>query len=105
MSKVVIVATADAADGNREVLALVVGDSENKAFWTAFLRSLRARGLSGVRLVISDAHEGAQLAIERVLRASWQRCPVHFLRNVRARVAKGSAEMVAAAFRRYPADT
>ena len=100
VAKAVIVATGVAADGNREVLGLVVGDSEDKAFWTAFLRSLRARGLSGVRLVISDAHEGLKSAIERVmLGASWQRCRVHFLRNVLAKVPKGSAEMVAAAVR------
>jgi transposase-like protein len=100
VSKAVIVATGVAADGNREVLGLAVGDSEEKAFWTAFLRSLRSRGLSGVRLVISDAHEGLKASIERVmLGASWQRCRVHFLRNVLAKVPKGSAEMVAAAIR------
>ena len=100
VSKAVIVATGVAADGNREVLGLAVGDSEDKAFWTAFLRSLRARGLSGVRLVISDAHEGLKVAIERVmLGAAWQRCRVHFLRNVLAKVPRGSAEMVAAAIR------
>ncbi len=100
VSKAVIVATGVSADGNREVLGLAVGDSEDKAFWTAFLRSLRARGLSGVRLVISDGHEGLKAAIERVmLGASWQRCRVHFLRNVLAKVPKGSAEMVAAAIR------
>src|ERR687886_710112 len=100
VSKAVIVATGVTADGNREILGLAVGDSEDKAFWTAFLRSLRARGLSGVRLVISDAHEGLKAAIERVmLGASWQRCRVHFLRNVLAKVPTGSAEMVAAAIR------
>jgi putative transposase len=100
VSKAIIVATGVAADGNREVLGLTVGDSEDKAFWTAFLRSLRARGLAGVRLVISDAHEGLRSSIERVmLGAAWQRCRVHFLRNVLARVPKGSAEMVAAAIR------
>jgi putative transposase len=100
VAKAIIVATGVAADGNREVLGLAVGDSEDKAFWMAFLRSLRARGLSGVRLVISDAHEGLRQAIERVmLGATWQRCRVHFLRNVLAKVPKGSAEMVAAAVR------
>ena len=79
---------------------LSVGDSEDGAFWTAFLRSLRARGLSGVRLVISDAHEGLKAAIGAVLLgAAWQRCRVHFLRNVLARIPKGSAEMVLAAIR------
>ena len=100
VAKAVIVATGVAADGNREVLGLAVGDSEDKAFWTDFLRSLRTRGLSGVRLVISDAHEGLRASVERVmLGAAWQRCRVHFLRNVLAKVPKGSAEMVAAAIR------
>jgi putative transposase len=77
-----------------------VGDSEDKAFWTAFLRQLRTRGLTGVRLVISDAHEGLRSAIDKVmLGAAWQRCRVHFLRNVLAKVPKASAEMVAAAIR------
>ncbi len=100
VSKAVVVATGVGADGHREVLGLAVGDSEDKAFWTAFLRSLRARGLTGVRLVISDAHEGLKAAIEKVLLgSSWQRCRVHFMRNVLAKVPKGSAEMVAAAVR------
>ena len=100
VSKAIVVATGVAADGNREVLGLAVGDSEDKAFWTAFLRSLRARGLAGVRLVISDAHEGLRSSIERVmLGAAWQRCRVHFMRNVLARVPRGSQEMVAAAIR------
>ena len=100
VSKAVIVATGVAADGNREVLGLAVGDSEDRAFWTAFLRQLRTRGLSGVRLVISDAHEGLRQAIDKVmLGAAWQRCRVHFLRNVLAKVPKGSSEMVAAAIR------
>jgi len=100
VAKAIIVATGVAADGNREVLGLAVGDSEDKAFWTAFLRQLRARGLTGVRLVISDAHEGLRQSIEKVmLGAAWQRCRVHFLRNVLAKVPKGSAEMVAAAIR------
>jgi len=100
VSKAIVVATGVAADGNREVLGLAVGDSEDKAFWTAFLRSLRARGLGGVRLVISDAHEGLRQSIEKVmLGAAWQRCRVHFLRNVLAKIPKGSQEMVAAAIR------
>ncbi len=100
VSKAIIVATGVSTDGNREVLGLAVGDSEDKAFWTAFLRSLRARGLAGVRLVISDAHEGLRSSIERVmLGAAWQRCRVHFMRNVLARVPRGSQEMVAAAIR------
>ncbi len=100
VSKAIVVATGVATDGNREVLGLAVGDSEDKAFWTGFLRSLHARGLAGVRLVISDAHEGLRQSIEKVmLGASWQRCRVHFLRNVLAKVPKGSTEMVAAAIR------
>src|SRR5437899_12061248 len=100
VSKAVIVATGVAADGNREVLGLAVGDSEDRSFWTGFLRQLRARGLTGVRLVISDAHEGLRTSIDKVmLGAAWQRCRVHFLRNVLAKVPKGSSEMVAAAIR------
>ena len=100
VSQAVVIATGVAADGRREVLGFAVGDSEDGAFWTAFLRSLRARGLTGVQLVISDAHEGLKAAIAAVLLgAAWQRCRVHFVRNVLARVPKGSAEMVAAAIR------
>ena len=100
VSKAIVIATGVTAKGDREVLGLAVGDSEDGAFWTAFLRSLRARGLSGVRLVISDAHEGLKGAIAAViLGAAWQRCRVHFLRNVLARIPKGSAEMVLAAIR------
>ena len=100
VSQAVVIATGVAADGRREVLGFDVGDSEDGAFWTAFLRSLKSRGLSGVQLVISDAHTGLRAAIEAILiGASWQRCRVHFLRNVLAQVPKGSAEMVAAAIR------
>jgi putative transposase len=100
VSQAVVIATGVRADGWREVLGFAVGDSEDGAFWTAFLRSLKARGLGGVQLVISDAHTGLKQAINAVLLgAAWQRCRVHFLRNVLARVPKGSAEMVAAAIR------
>ena len=100
VSKAIVIATGVGADGHREVLGLAVGDSEDKAFWTAFLRGLRARGLAGVRLVISDAHEGLEASIDKVLLGTaWQRCRVHFLRNVLAKVPKGSAEMVPAAVR------
>jgi len=100
VSQAVVVATGVAADGHREVLGFEVGDSEDGAFWTAFLRSLKTRGLCGVQLVISDAHAGLKAAIASVLLgASWQRCRVHFLRNVLAAVPKGHAEMVAAAVR------
>jgi putative transposase len=100
VSQAVVIATGVAADGHREVLGFDAGDSEDGAFWTAFLRSLRARGLAGVQLVISDSHAGLKAAIGSVLLgASWQRCRVHFLRNVLAQVPKGSAEMVAATIR------
>lgn len=100
VSRAVVVATGVTATGDREVLGVEVGDSEDGAFWTGFLRSLRARGLSGVRLVISDHHLGLKQAIQAVFVGSaWQRCRVHFLRNVLAKVPKASAEMVAAAIR------
>jgi len=99
-SQAVVVATGVSADGRREVLGFAVGDSEDGAFWTAFLRSLKARGLHGTALVISDAHTGLKAAIAAVmLGSSWQRCRVHFLRNVLAQVPKASQEMVAAAVR------
>jgi putative transposase len=100
VSQAVVIATGVAADGHREVLGFAVGDSEDGAFWTAFLRSLKARGLTGTQLVISDAHAGLKAAIEAVLLgASWQRCRVHFMRNVLSRVPKCNSEMVAAAIR------
>jgi putative transposase len=100
VSKAIVIATGISATGEREVLGLEVGDSEDGAFWTAFLRSLRARGLKGVKLVISDAHEGLKTAIQAVmLGAAWQRCRVHFARNCLSQVPKGSVEMVAAAVR------
>lgn len=100
VSKAIVIATGVTATGDREVLGLAVGDSEDGAFWTAFARSLRARGLGGVRLVISDAHQGLKGAIAAVfLGAAWQRCRVHFLRNVLARIPKGRAEMVLALIR------
>lgn len=99
-SQAVVIATGVSADGRREVLGFDVGDSEDGAFWTSFLRSLKARGLRGTQLVISDAHEGLKGAIASVLLgASWQRCRVHFLRNVLAKIPKGNAEMVLAAIR------
>ena len=102
-----VVATAVRGDGHREVLGFDVGDSwgpplagEDGAFWTAFLRSLKARGLHGVQLVISDAHEGLKMAIAAVFGgATCQRCRVHFLRNLLVRIPRGNAEMVAAAVR------
>ena len=100
VSRAVVVATGVTAQGGREVLGVDVGDSEAETFWTAFLRSLKTRGLSGVRLVISDAHEGLRAAIRKTLQGStWQRCRVHYVRNLLAPVPKASQEMVAAAFR------
>ena len=100
VSKAIVIATGVTRTGDREVLGCEVGDSEDGAFWTAFLRALRARGLAGVQLVISDAHQGLVGAIEAVLLgAAWQRCRVHFMRNVLAKVPKANGEMVAAAIR------
>jgi putative transposase len=100
VSRAVVVATGVTADGNREVLGLEVGDSEDEVFWTAFLRRLRERGLAGVRLVISDAHAGLKASIGRVLNgAGWQRCRVHLMRNLLAHVPKQHKDMVAATVR------
>ena len=99
-AQAVVVATGVSLDGRREVLGFCVGDTEAGAFWTAFLRSLKARGLTGTKLVISDAHTGLKQAVAAIMiGASWQRCRVHFLRNLLAHVPKGSQEMVAAAVR------
>jgi putative transposase len=100
VSMAVVIAIGVNGDGQREVLGLDVGPSEDGAFWLRFLRSLVARGLSGVELVISDAHQGLKGAIAAVLHgASWQRCRVHFVRNLLALVPKSAAEMVAATVR------
>jgi transposase-like protein len=100
VSRAVVVATGVSATGDREVLGVDVGDSEDGAFWAAFFKGLRARGLSGVQLVISDHHLGLKEAIASVFVGSaWQRCRVHFMRNVLSKVPKASAEMVAAAVR------
>jgi transposase-like protein len=100
VSQAVVVATGVCGDGRREVLGFAVGDSEDGAFWTQFLRSPKARGLAGVQLVIADAHLGLRQAVQATMAgAAVQRCRVHFLRNMLARVPKASAEMVAAAVR------
>lgn len=100
VSMAVVIAVGVNQDGQREVLGLDVGPSEDGAFWHAFLRSLVARGLSGVKLVTSDAHEGLKAAIAAVLQgASWQRCRTHFMRNALALVPKGAQQMVAATIR------
>ena len=100
VSQAIVVAVGVAADGRREVLGFDVGDTENEGFWTAFLRSLKVRGLDGVKLVMSDAHSGLKKAIGTVFQgASWQRCRVHFMRNVLSVVPKGSQDMVASIIR------
>jgi transposase-like protein len=93
----IVIAIGVRSSGEREVLGLDVGPSEDGAFWLQFLRSLVARGLSGVQLVISDAHQGLKGAVTAVLQgASWQRCRVHFVRNALALVPKAAAQMVVA---------
>ena len=100
VSKAVVIATGITANGQREVLGVDIGDSEDETFWTKFCRSLRDRGLAGVRLVISDAHEGLNKAIRRCFAgASWQRCRVHYARNLLSKVPKSHGQFVAAAFR------
>ena len=84
------------AQGRREVLGMAVGNSEAETFWTDFLRKLRRRGLGGVKLVISDAHEGLKAAVTRILQATWQRCRVHFMRNVLAHAGKQGRRVVSA---------
>jgi len=94
VSVATIIAVAVNGEGRREVLGMATGPSEAEPFWTAFLRSLTRRGLRGVKLVISDAHEGLKAAVAKVLKASWQRCRVHFLRNALAYANKGQRQMV-----------
>ena len=99
-SMAAVVATGITADGAREVLGIDVGDSEDEVFWRGFLRSLKARGLGGVRLVISDQHAGLVAALKRSFQGSaHQRCRVHFARNLLALVPKSHQDMVAAVFR------
>ena len=99
-SKAVVIATGLRADGHREVLGLDVGDSENEPFWREFLTSLTARGLAGVRLVISDAHAGLTKAIARCFQgAGWQRCRVHAMRNLLAAANHRHRPMIAALIR------
>ena len=99
VSAAAIIAVAVNTDGRREIVGLHLGPSEAEPFWTTFLRDLVRRGLKGVKLVISDAHEGLKAAIQRVLGATWQRCRVHAMRNALAHVPKGQHTMVAAAIR------
>jgi transposase-like protein len=93
------VAVGANAEGRREILGLAIGPSEAETFWSDFLRTLKRRGLTGVKLVISDAHEGLKAAAAKVLCATWQRCRVHFMRNALAHAHKGQREMIAAMIR------
>ena len=100
VSQAIVIAIGVRASGEREVLGLDVGPSEDGAFWLQFLRGLVSRGLNGVQLVISDAHEGLKGAIAAILQgSSWQRCRVHFVRNALALVPKSAAQMAAATIR------
>jgi transposase-like protein len=99
VSVAAIIAVAVSTDGKREIVGLHIGPSEAETFWAGFLKSLLRRGLRGVKLVISDAHEGLKAAIRRVMGAGWQRCRVHWMRNAQAYVPKGQQSMVAAALR------
>ena len=96
VSVAVIVAVGVNTDGRREVLGMDIGPSEAEPFWVAFLRSLARRGLRGVKLAISDAHEGLKAAIAKVLSATWQRCRVHFMRNALAHAGRSGRRVVSA---------
>ena len=99
VSKALVIAYAVHDTGRREVIGLDLGEVESEAFWTEFLRGLRARGLQGLRLVISDHHEGLKTAIARVLDAPWQRCCVHFVRNMHGHCRPAQRGLVSAALR------
>ena len=92
----VTIAVGVNSDGRREVLGMAIGASEAETFWLDFLRSLTRRGLRGAKLVISDAHEGLKAAVTKVLRATWQRCRVHFMRNATAHAGKTQRRLVSA---------
>src|SRR5262245_6187079 len=96
VSVAVIIAVGLNSAGRREVLGLAIGASEAETFWTDFLRRLARRGLRGVKLVISDAHEGFKAAVSKGLNATWQRCRVHFMRNVLAHAGKQGRRVVSA---------
>src|SRR6202521_659959 len=98
-SKALVIAYAVHESGVREVIGLDLGEVESEAFWVEFLRSLRARGLDGVRLAVSDQHEGLKHAIERVLACPWQRCTVHFVRNMHQHCRPAQRGLVSAALR------
>lgn len=106
VSQALVVATGVSAEGTREVLGTAVGDSESYEFWREFLASLKARGLSGVHLVISDAHAGLKSAVaQQFSGASWQRCRVHFMRNLHTAVSAKHAPAVTAAVKTIFAHT
>jgi transposase-like protein len=96
VSMAVIVAVGVNSDGRREVLGMDIGPSEAETFWAAFLRKLARRGLRGVKLVVSDAHEGLKAAVAKVLSATWQRCRVHFMRNALAHAGRSGRRVVSA---------
>ena len=96
MSVAVIIAVGVNSDGRREVLGMEIATSEAEPIWTEFLRKLTRRGLRGVKLVVSDAHEGLKAAVSKVLSATWQRCRVHFMRNVLAHAGKSGRRVVSA---------
>jgi transposase-like protein len=99
VSVAAIIAVAVDTEGRREIVGLGIGPSEAEPFWSGFIKGLVKRGLRGVKLVISDAHDGLRHAIIRQLGATWQRCRVHWMRNALAHVPKGQHTMVAAAIR------
>ncbi len=96
VSVAVTIAVGVNTDGRREILGLQIGTSEAEPIWTEFLRSLSRRGLRGVKLVISDAHEGIKAAVAKVFSATWQRCRVHFQRNVMAHAGKQGRRVISA---------
>ena len=98
-SKALVVAYAVHETGRREVIGIDIGETESEAFWLEFLRGLRSRGLAGVRLAVSDQHQGLKKAIERVLTCPWQRCTVHFVRNMQGHCRRSESGLVSAALR------
>jgi len=96
VSVAVTVAVAVNDQGRREVLGMAIGASEAETFWTEFLRSLAGRGLRGVKLVISDDHKGLKAAVTRILGATWQRCRIHFMRNLLAHAGRQGRRVVSA---------
>ncbi len=96
VSVAVIIAVGANAEGRREILGMAIGPSEAEPFWTDFLRGLARRGLRGVKLVISDAHEGIKAAVSKIMHCTWQRCRVHFMRNLLAHANKSGRRVVAA---------